>query len=346
MDKTYTRKDVSNDSIELTVTIPADAFIKSYNTLLEKESKGANIKGFRKGSVPSEMIEGKVKDSILFETFERVAPLYVSNAVATESIEIVAPPAYKDIPKLVKGEDIVFTVVCTIMPEFKLGNMKKIKVEKSKVEVDEKEMESVMKELEQRKTKAKAGTDEWVAEIAKSLYLENVKTMKEFKEEIKERLMSQKEMNVRKEQESSALKQAIELCKITIPQAAVDYEAIEREQSFLHTLEEKKITMEQFLNGNNIKIETMREMWKKDAVDALQTDVFLKLYGKEKGLEITETELDEEVNKIKKEHEGHNHDYYDDPQWKEYVRRVLVKQKAYDAFILAIFPVGKEKKGK
>lgn len=346
MSKVHTRKDISNTTIELTITVPADAYVKSYNTLLEKESKGVSMKGFRKGAVPTDVLESKIQDSLKLETFERIAPLYVSQAVSIEQLELVAPPAYKEIPKIEKGKDIEFTIVCTVMPEFKLGSLKKIKLEKTKVEVEEKEMESVMKELESRKTKAKAGTDEWVLEIAKTLYLEDVKTMKELKEEIKERLLAQKEMNVRKEQENSALKQAIALSKIEVPQPGIDYEALEREHSFLHTLEERKLTIEQFLNGNQIKIENMREMWKEDAKEALETDVFLKLYAKENDITVTDEELENEVNKIKKEHEGHNHDYYDDPQWKEYVRRVLLKQKAYDAFVLAVLPVEKAKKSK
>jgi FKBP-type peptidyl-prolyl cis-trans isomerase (trigger factor) len=338
MSKSYTREDISKDSIELTVTVPSDAFIKSYNTLLEKEAKETNVKGFRKGSVPSDVIEGKLKESLMFETFERIAPVYVSQAVTEEKLDIIAPPAYKNIPKLEKGKDIVFTVVCTIMPEFKLANLKKIKIEKVKVEVESKEFDSVMKELEQREAKAEFKTDAWVEEIAKELYLTDVKTMKDLEKEINSRLLSQKEMNVRKEQENSALKQGIELSKIVIPSAAIDYEALEREQSFLNTLEEKKLSMEDFLKGNQMKIETMREMWRKDAQEALETDVFLKLYAQENKVEVTNEELESEVTKIKKEHAGHDHDYYDDPQWREYIKRVLVKQKAYDEFVSNVIP--------
>jgi len=212
------------------------------------------------------------------------------------------------------------------------------------VEVDEKEMESVMKELEQRKTTAKKGTDKWALEIAKSLNLTDVKTLNELKEEVKERLLAQKEMNIRKEQENSVLLQAIELCKITIPQAAIDYEALERENAFSQTLAEKKLTMEQFLTSNNIKLETMREMWKKDADEALKTDVFLKLYAKENKVEVSDEELQTEVDKVKKEHAGHDHDYYDDPQWREYIKRVILKQKAYDTFIAKAIPVKKGEK--
>lgn len=341
MSKTYTRVDVSKESIELTVTVPSEAFIKSYNTILEKEAKEVNVKGFRKGNVPSDIIEGKLKDSILFETFERIAPVYVGQAVNEEKLDIIAPPAYKDIPKLEKGKDITFTVVCTVMPEFKMGNLKKIKIEKVKVDVDPKEFESVMKELEQRKVDGEFKSDKWVAEITKQLYLTDVKNMSDLEKEINERLLSQKEMNIRKEQENSALRQGIELSKITVPSAAIDYEALEREQSFLKTLEERKLSLEDFLKGNQVKVETMREMWRKDAQEALETDVFLKLYATENGVEITNEELENEVEKIKKEHAGHDHDYYDDPQWREYIKRVLVKQKAYDAFVSEVLPISK-----
>ena len=100
MDKTYTIKKIDNSSLEATITIPKDLFKKSYENMLEAESKKNNIKGFRKGKTPKELIENKLKPEIMFEAFNRLAPMYVQKAVSEEKLEIVATPIFKEMPKL------------------------------------------------------------------------------------------------------------------------------------------------------------------------------------------------------------------------------------------------------
>ncbi len=329
MDINHKRKDLNSSTIELEITIPKDSFTKSYNTILDREAKTFEIKGFRKGAVPRELVEKSLKPDVLQEVFEKIAPVYTAQAITIENIDIVAPPVYKDIEEVDVNKDITFKVDITIMPTFKIGDLKKVKVEKKEIKVEDKEIEELIEQFnKQSGTKMKTGSAKWIEMVVKQINREDIKDMDTLKAELKKLLLEQKENLIKKEVEASALKQAIELSKIEIPLNAIGYEAYEREHNFMHTLEERKIALDAFLKANDLTIEVMREMWNKDAKEALETDLFLRTYATDQKIEISDEEFKTEIENIKKgnHNAGHN---YDDKQWQEYIRRVLVKEKAF-----------------
>ncbi len=343
MDKTHKRKDISDYQVELEIVIPSKAFKTSYDALLAQQMKDAQMDGFRKGSVPKDVVEGKMKDELLLKTFERIAPIYISQAVSQESLDVIAPPDYKSLPQLNSNDDLRFTIEVTTMPKFTLGDLKKIKLEKKEATVEAKEVDDLIKQMEgNEEVKAERGTDKWAAEVAAKLAFQGIKTMEELKAEIKRLLGVQKEDVIRRERESEALRQAIELSKIEIPQKAVEYEAMERENSFMHELEHRGTSLDDFLKQSGSTLETMREMWMKDAKDAIEADEFLLLYSKEKSITLTPEEIDAEVEKVKIANPGMNPATYDNAEWRNYIQRIALKQKAFEAFMNEVFGKSKE----
>jgi len=187
MSDMYTKKDVSDSTIELTITIPRDNFDKSYKALLKDQIKDKDIKGFRKGKIPKDLIEPSMKPMLQFETFEKLAPMYINTAIQKEKIELIAPPKYSKLPEFKGEKDLEFQVEITIMPDFKLGNLKKVKIEKEDTKIDEKDVEKVLKELKiKHETDAKKIGDDWAKEMGKKLKLDGVKDLKSFKSKIKD----------------------------------------------------------------------------------------------------------------------------------------------------------------
>ena len=226
---TYTRKDINEYTIQFTSTIPAQSFKQSYNLFLKDYSKDLDVKGFRKGNVPSDLISDEVKEMLKFQTFEKLAPMYINTAISKENIVPIAPPEYTDIPKILDDLDITFSYTVTIMPKFKLGNLKNVKVKKEKLLVEEKEIDTVIQELKSsQKTKAKEINDDWAKEIGKILEDTKVDTLDKLREKIRGSLQIQKDHYQLHQLQDQALKLAIEESKLDIPQAAIDFEARER----------------------------------------------------------------------------------------------------------------------
>jgi FKBP-type peptidyl-prolyl cis-trans isomerase (trigger factor) len=312
-----------------------------YDLLLKEYTKDTDIKGFRKGKVPGDMISKEVREVLKFESFEKLAPLYINTALNREGLEPIAPVQYKEIPKFLEGLDVSFTITITTMPKFKLGDMKKIKVKKEKVVVNDEEIGSAIEELKGRQeTKEKEVNDKWAKEIAKIIELEGVKTLVDLKEKIKDALLKQKEHYQLHQIQDDVLRQGVELCKIDIPQVGIDFESSEREKAFTEDMKGRGIKIEDFLKSNNITIEKMRELWLKDAKEALEADTFLNLYSKERGVMVSDEELEKRVEEIKKGQADIDKSAFSNDQWREYIRGIQRKEKGFRLFIEEVLGKG------
>jgi len=325
MSNNYKRTHLKKDTIEFAITIPKKNFKESYDTIAKDKAKDLDLKGFRKGQVPENIVKENLGDTIKFEVFEKLAPLYINSALKKEKIEPIAPPTYKEIPKLEVGEDIEFTVLVTTMPEFKLGNLKKIKVERKEVEVTEKEIKNSLEELKKgQKTKETEVNDKWAKEVAKILGLKKVEKLDDLKKLITDSLKTQKKHIALQGYQNTILKEAIDLSKI---------EASEREKAFGYEMQQRGVDVKDFMKAQNLTIEKMREMWEKDAKDALEADTLLNLFAKDRKIVISDEDLGKKIEDIKKEKGDKKNDIYNNPQWKEYIRNVETKQKAFQILI-------------
>jgi len=326
---------VSKDTIEFTITIPKDSFNQSYEAMMKDKVKDTDIKGFRKGKVPTKMVETQLSQSVRLETLEKIAPLYISTAIQKEALDPIAPPEYKEIPKLEVDKDVELTIVVTVMPEFKLANLKKIKVEKEEATISKKEIDEAIDDIKKNyKTKEKEINDAWAVEVAKMIELPEVKDMKELRKQIEDAMKAQKEHMLLHKRQEKALDEAIKLCEIEIPKSAIMYEARERERSFRYDMEQKGVKAEEFMKSQNLTIEKMRELWENDSKEALQTDTFLKMYMKEHNIDMNEEELAERIGALKKNApKGTDMSVYDDENWQAYVKNVDLKQRAFEEFI-------------
>ncbi|MHC1716897.1 MAG: trigger factor [Candidatus Dojkabacteria bacterium] len=334
MENFYERKDIDKSTIEIKITVPKDSFQKSYETLLNEELKKTNIKGFRKGKVPVDLIEPEMGNTIKIQAFEKLVPLYITTALQKENLNPIAPPIYKDFPDFSKDVDLVFTMDVTIMPEFKLGNLKKIKIDKEEVKISKKEIEDALESIKKNnETKTKDINEEWAKEIIEKLKIEDIKDLKSLKKYIEETLQKQKEHMMAHKREDEAFEQAIKLSNIEVPQAATKYEAEERERAFVHDMEHKNIKVDDFLKANNITLEKMRELWLKDAQQALESDVFLKLYSKDRNIKVTDEDLKTKIDELKKNApKDTDPQIFENEEWKEYIRRIEEKERAFREF--------------
>lgn len=334
MEDFYKRVDLDKSTVEFTITIPKDSFAKSYKALLDQELSNTKIDGFRKGKVPSKLVESEIGTSVKVKTFEKMLPMFLTTALQKENLNPIAPPNYKNFPDLTKDEDLIISVDITVMPEFQLGNLKKIKIVKESTEVLKKEIDEALASLFKNENLGEKEINEkWAKEISKKLNVENVKTLKDLEEFVRNTIENQKKIVSKRKAEDDALNQAIQLSNIEIPQTAIQYEAEEREHSFVHDFGHDDSKIETFLKSNNVTMEKMKELWLKDAKEALETDVFLKLYSKGKNIQVSDEDLEKKIQEIKKKSpQVEDKTIFENEEWREYVRRVEEKEKAFKEF--------------
>ncbi|MBI5411745.1 trigger factor [Candidatus Peregrinibacteria bacterium] len=130
-------KKLPKSTIELTIEIPYDAYKKWEAHALQEINKNLKVAGFRSGHIPEDVVRQNVPESYVQERIlDFVVPQTYVEAIRQEKIVPIAQPKV-EIKQTVKkeGDTFIYTALVAVMPEVKIGDYKKIKVAREKVEV-------------------------------------------------------------------------------------------------------------------------------------------------------------------------------------------------------------------
>jgi trigger factor len=328
VEKNYTIKDLKNGKYEAVVTVPADVFQKSYEALVDKTAKTIKMDGFRPGAVPKSIVEEKMKDQLIVETFERLAPTMTWLVLGTEKLEPITPVKYTSLPeKMEIGKEFSYTIEILTLPAFKLCDIKNIKVKKQETSVTKEELDKTMKTMFEKQKEGITATemdDKWATQIAAKYGMKGVTSIAKLQEETKELLQKQKEQMIEMEFNREIVQEGVKASKITVPEDAIAYEAHEREHSFKHQLEDSNLTLEEYLKQYSVTIEELEEAWKKDAKEALEEHFFLNAYAESKKLQITQEEFNSFVKSLNPTEQMLKND-----QWVDSLKSLFFKNKAF-----------------
>ncbi|MBN1618674.1 hypothetical protein JW887_05045 [Candidatus Dojkabacteria bacterium] len=332
----YSREDKSKTEIVYEIEIDFAEYKTQYQKELKKLQKNFRIKGFRPGKAPADMVEMSEGKEANGKAMSELMPKVTTSVLKEESVTPVAPVSY-EIVTFEKDKPIVYKASIAILPEFKVPDLRPIlkKVKKEDSSVKDSEIESVLKQLWQDKSKKgdhKNMDDEWVKDVSKTIGFKST-DMNSFKQEIKDSIKVQKDRVVEDNYQHHLLHEAITLSKIDIPEALIKYEAAERERSFNQQLKQMNVSSDQFCKIRGVTMEQLRDQWLGDSKEALEHDVFLLSYAKDRKVEVSEPELQSEIDLIKAQNKNAKPDVYEDSYWRSYIKRIVMKRKSYSNFL-------------
>jgi len=126
-------------SVVVADAIWAQAQEKAFNKL----AKNVEVKGFRKGSAPKDLIRKQVSDASIFnEAIDSIANEAYVHAITEQNLNVVGRPSL-DVKNISKEEvELLFEV--SIVPEVTLGDYKAVKVAQESVVVSDADIEAVI----------------------------------------------------------------------------------------------------------------------------------------------------------------------------------------------------------
>lgn len=131
--------------ITLKLVVDSSKFEEAINKAYNKMKSKFDVQGFRKGKAPRRIIERLYGVEVFYEeAVEIVLPEAYGAALKEHDIDPVDYPEI-DIGEINKGEDVIFTAIVEVMPEFEVTEYKGIEVEKKEYNVQE---EDIQKELD------------------------------------------------------------------------------------------------------------------------------------------------------------------------------------------------------
>ena len=133
-------KKIESGKVELTCTLEGEAYTTAQKKAFNKLASKVEIKGFRKGQAPKNMIEKYINhQEVLLEAAETLAQDALTSAIQEHEVELIDRPQLK--VNEINDEKCVLVFECTVKPDIKLGDYKAIEYKIEDVKVEDKEVD-------------------------------------------------------------------------------------------------------------------------------------------------------------------------------------------------------------
>jgi len=128
------------------VEVSADAVEGKFEEIYKEIGKAAEIPGFRKGKAPRDIVEKKYSSTASEEVLKDLVSASYEDAIRQLKIVPVDLPQILDV-KLVRNQPLSYRAEVDIRPEVKLKKCKGLKIRKSKVKVEDADVEKSLSGL-------------------------------------------------------------------------------------------------------------------------------------------------------------------------------------------------------
>jgi len=139
------------------VVVPADNIAKRKNTRLAEIAATMTLKGFRKGKAPLNVVEAQYGDAVMGEVLEAVVNTESQKVLNDNKVKPATQPKI-EIVSFEKDQDLTFKMDVEAMPEFKIMDIKKLKLTKPVADVDDKVLEDSLSRIASQNSDSKAIT--------------------------------------------------------------------------------------------------------------------------------------------------------------------------------------------
>jgi trigger factor len=171
-------KKLEKSEAEIIITVAPNEYADQLKSAAIRLSERSVVKGFRPGKASYETIKSQFgEQKILEEALQEIVQKNFFEAIKTEKLDTIGSPEIA-VEKLAPNNDIVFKAKVALLPKIKLANLDKIKVDAKKIEINDSDIDKVVKDLQKMKKKEvlKNGTAEKQDKIIVDLdmFIDNV----------------------------------------------------------------------------------------------------------------------------------------------------------------------------
>jgi len=142
----YKVEEISPVERKVLVTVPAEEAAAAILATTALYRRDADVPGFRKGKVPSDMVESRYRKQIYDEATTDLINLHINQIL--EEMKLLPMSGLKvDAEQIVKGEEFVYSFSFEVAPTLDLPEYKGLKAEQEAVEVKEEEVQAVVERI-------------------------------------------------------------------------------------------------------------------------------------------------------------------------------------------------------
>jgi len=127
-------------------------------------------------------------------------------------------------------------------------------------------------------------------------------TLDEFKKDLGEKLKARRQEQADREFEEAVITALLEKLECEVPQAMVDYRADKMLEDYANRIQSQGIGFEDYLRMMGLSLDDMKAQSKTAAERAVRSDLALEAVAAAEGMEIPDSEVDEEIANLAKQY--------------------------------------------
>ncbi|NLC04593.1 MAG: trigger factor, partial [Tissierellia bacterium] len=127
-------------------------------------------------------------------------------------------------------------------------------------------------------------------------------TLEEYKASIKENLEENFKRREKIELENRVIDEVVSMSELDVPEAIINSQLETEVGEFDHQLRSQGIELEQYLSMTGSTMEEIKEQLRPMALKRATADLVLEAIAKEENIEVTEEDIDNELNRIAKQY--------------------------------------------
>lgn len=294
--KAFTIEELEGSMVKISGELPYVELQSERNAALVSLGKNVSIDGFRKGNIPTPVLEKHLGEmNILAEMAERAISHAYPHIVEEHKLEVIGHPKI-EITKIAPGNPLGFTATVAVLPKFTLPDYEKIAKEVNKNrpsdEVTNEEIDNQIKDIQRQKAayerlqakataKAEAGdlptpeseatkavedenaplpelTDDYVKTLGQPGQFE---TVADFKAKLREHLEIEKKQQNAAKHRADITDGIIAKTEMTLPQILIDSEINQMFAQMEEDLERANLKMDDYLTHIKKTKEELIKEW-------------------------------------------------------------------------------------
>lgn len=135
-------------------------------------------------------------------------------------------------------------------------------------------------------------------------------TFEEYKDSIRERLTKELENQERIETENKLVEKVVELSEVEIPEGMIETQVENELNDFGYRLQMQGLDLEQYLQLTGSDVEGMKDQFRPMAEKRVNSDLVLEAIAEKENFEVTEEDLDEELNLLAEQYNQEDKDKF------------------------------------
>ena len=134
---------------EIEIAVPWDDVRQESDRIIESFRRQAKIPGFRPGKAPAAVVRSRYQKEIHQEVVEQLIPKFFRAEAVEKKYDIVGKPHFHDL-EMEDGEPMTFRAEFEVVPEFELGEYRRLQVPYNEPEVTDEQLDNELEALRQR----------------------------------------------------------------------------------------------------------------------------------------------------------------------------------------------------